>query len=107
MIESAAYKTVEEMRGAADATATAIYAAAYTSTPEARSLYEFVKTMDTYEKIIGEGDTLVFSTRDDPFRFLVNALERTRRNSGAQRTAERQSSGVSQSPSPSDFATRP
>ncbi|HEY0466724.1 MAG TPA: protease modulator HflC [Polyangiaceae bacterium] len=73
VIESAAYKTVEEMRGAADATATAIYSAAYTTTPEARSLYEFVKTMDTYEKIIGEGDTLVFSTRDDPFRFLANA----------------------------------
>jgi membrane protease subunit HflC len=73
VIESGAYKTVEEMRGAADATATAIYAAAYSSTPEARALYEFVKTMDTYEKIIGEGDTLVFSTRDDPFRFLVDA----------------------------------
>src|SRR6187402_4004076 len=73
VIESGAYKTVEEVRGAADATATAIYAAAYTTTPEARALYEFVKTMDTYEKIIGEGDTLVFSTRDDPFRFFTNA----------------------------------
>jgi len=73
VIESGAYKTVEEVRGAADATATAIYAAAYTTTPEARALYEFVKTMDTYEKIIGEGDTLVFSTRDDPFRFLADA----------------------------------
>lgn len=73
VIESGAYKTVEEMRGAADATATAIYAAAYQTSAEARSLYEFVKTMETYEKIVGEGDTLVFSTRSDPFRYLMDA----------------------------------
>jgi len=73
VIESAAYKTVEELRGAADATATSIYAAAYSTTPAARSLYEFVKTMETYEKIIGEGDTLLFSTRADPFRLLTDA----------------------------------
>ena len=73
VIESGAYKTVEELRGAADATATSIYAAAYSTTPAARNLYEFVKTMETYEKIIGEGDTLLFSTRADPFRFLTDA----------------------------------
>lgn len=74
VIESGAYKTVEEVRGAADATATAIYAGAYSTTAEARSLYEFVKTMDTYEKIIGEGDTLVLSTRADPYRYLGDAF---------------------------------
>jgi len=73
VIESGAYKTVEELRGAADATATSIYAAAYSTTPAARNLYEFVKTMETYEKIIGEGDTLLFSTRADPFRLLTDA----------------------------------
>ena len=73
VIESGAYKTVEELTGAADATATSIYAAAYATTPEARSLYEFVKTMETYEKVVGEGDTLVFSTHSDPFRFLTDA----------------------------------
>lgn len=73
VIESEAYKTVEEMRGAADAKATAIYAAAYSPTPEARSLYEFVKTMETYGKVIGKDDTLVFSTAGDLFRFLNNA----------------------------------
>src|SRR6478736_3930132 len=73
VIESGAYKTVEEIRGAADAKATSIYAAAYQTTAEARSLYEFVKTMETYDKIIGEGDTLVFSTRADPFRYLMDA----------------------------------
>jgi membrane protease subunit HflC len=73
VIESEAYKTVEEMRGAADAKATAIYAAAYSPTPEARSLYEFVKTMETYSKVIGKDDTLVFSTSGDLFRFLNSA----------------------------------
>jgi membrane protease subunit HflC len=73
VIESEAYKTVEEVRGAADAKATAIYAAAYSPTPEARSLYEFVKTMETYNKVIAKDDTLVFSTAGDLFRFLNNA----------------------------------
>jgi membrane protease subunit HflC len=73
VIESGAYKTVEELRGAADATATSIYAAAYSTTPAARNLYEFVKTMETYEKIIGENDTLLLSTRADPFRLLTDA----------------------------------
>jgi membrane protease subunit HflC len=70
VIESTAYKTVEEIRGAADAKATAIYAAAYSTTAEARSLYEFVKTMDTYQKIIGTEDTLVLSTSSEPYRLL-------------------------------------
>jgi modulator of FtsH protease HflC len=79
VIESEAYKKVEELRGAADAKATAIYAAAYGPTPEARNLYEFVKTMDTYEKIIGADNTLVFTTRGDPFRFLNNATGTARK----------------------------
>ena len=78
VIESEAYKQVEEIRGAADATATAIYAAAYNPTPEARSLYEFVKTMDTYEKIIGPDNTLVLTTGGDPFRFLNDASGKAR-----------------------------
>ena len=73
VIESEAYKTVEEVRGAADAKATAIYAAAYSTTPEAKGLYEFVKTMETYNKVIAKDDTLVFSTAGDLFRFLNNA----------------------------------
>jgi membrane protease subunit HflC len=73
VIESTAYKTVEEIRGAADAKATAIYAAAYSTSAEARSLYEFVKTLDTYGKIIGPNDTLVLSTSGDPYRFLNDA----------------------------------
>jgi membrane protease subunit HflC len=73
VIESEAYKTVQETRGGADAKATSIYAAAYSTTPEARNLYTFVKTMDTYKKIISENDTLVLSSGSELFRFLGNA----------------------------------
>lgn len=73
VIESEAYKTVQEMRGAADAKATSIYAAAYSTSAEARSLYTFVKTMDTYKKTISADDTLVLSTGSDLFRFLSDA----------------------------------
>jgi membrane protease subunit HflC len=73
MIQSEAYQAVQEIRGPADAKATEIYAAAYDQTPEARQLYEFLKTMDTYKKIIGQDSVLVFSTGGDLFRFLNDA----------------------------------
>jgi membrane protease subunit HflC len=73
MIQSEAYQAVQEIRGPADAKATEIYAAAYDQTPEARQLYEFLKTMDTYKKIIGQDSILVFSTGGDLFRFLNDA----------------------------------
>ncbi len=73
VIESEAYKTVQEMRGGADAKATSIYAAAYSTTAEARDLYTFIKTMDTYKKVISQDDTLVLSTESELFRFLSRA----------------------------------
>jgi modulator of FtsH protease HflC len=73
VIESEAYKTVQQIRGGADAKATSIYAAAYSQSAEARSLYAFVKTMGTYKKVISEGDTLVLSTQSDLYRFLNDA----------------------------------
>jgi membrane protease subunit HflC len=73
VIESEAYKTVQQVRGEADAKATSIYAAAYSQSAEARSLYAFVKTMGTYRKVISENDTLVLSTQGDLYRFLNDA----------------------------------
>jgi membrane protease subunit HflC len=73
VIESEAYKTVQQIRGEADAKATSIYAAAYSQSAEARSLYAFVKTMSTYKKVVSENDTLVLSTRSDLYRFLTDA----------------------------------
>lgn len=78
VIESEAYKTVQQVRGEADAKATTIYAAAYSTTPEARDLYAFVKTMDTYRKVISENDTLVLSSGSELFRFLSDSSGRAR-----------------------------
>ncbi len=73
VIESEAYKTVQQMRGEADAKATSIYAAGYSITPESRNLYTFIKTMDTYKKVISENDTLVLSSGSELFGFLSDS----------------------------------
>jgi len=69
-IQSEAYRTVEEIRGVADAKATEIYAHAYNQSPEAVAFYEFTRTMQSYKSIIAENTTLVLSTDSDLFKFL-------------------------------------
>ena len=69
-IQSEAYRQVEEIRGEADARATAIYASAYNRSPEAVRLYEFTRTMQAYDSIIGNNSTLVLSTDSELFKFL-------------------------------------
>jgi membrane protease subunit HflC len=81
-IESEAYKQVQEIRGAADAKATEIYAKAYNQSPEAAQLYEFLKTMETYESVIDRNTTLVLSTNSDLFKFLKSAEGREKPASG-------------------------
>ncbi|MFI3257343.1 MAG: protease modulator HflC [Spirochaetales bacterium] len=65
-IESEAYRIAEEIRGEADATASAIYAEAYAADPE---FYEFYKSMESYRKTIPLMDT-TFSTNMDYFQYL-------------------------------------
>jgi membrane protease subunit HflC len=69
-IESTAYKQVQEIRGEADAKATAIYAKAYTQKPEAAEFYRFLKSMETYGKVINQDSTIVLSTNSDLFGLL-------------------------------------
>ena len=75
-IQSEAYRQVEEIRGLADAKATAIYAAAYNQSPEAVEFYEFTRTMASYETTIGKNTTLVLSTDSDLFKFLKGMTPR-------------------------------
>ena len=70
VIESESYQKVQEIRGKADAQATLIYARSYGRSKAARDLYSFLKTMDTYKKVVGSDSTLVFSTSGELFRFL-------------------------------------
>ena len=69
-IQSEAYRQVEEIRGLADAKATAIYASAYNQSPGAAAFYEFTRTMQAYKSMIGDNTTLVLSTDSDLFKFL-------------------------------------
>ncbi|WP_448566284.1 protease modulator HflC [Thalassotalea ganghwensis] len=69
-IQSEAYQKVEEIRGLADAKATEIYALAYNKSPQAVSLYEFTRTMQSYSAIITENTTLVLSTNSELFKFI-------------------------------------
>ncbi len=69
-IESAAYKQVQEIQGEADAKATEIYAKAYAQKPEAAEFYNFIKSMETYRKVINSDATLVLSTNSDLFALL-------------------------------------
>jgi len=72
-IDSTAYRRVQEIQGAADAEATRIYAEAFNKSPQAVEFYEFVKTMETYKKIL-LGDTSITLSMDvDIFRLLKNA----------------------------------
>ncbi|SMF93440.1 membrane protease subunit HflC [Methylomagnum ishizawai] len=73
-IESTAYKRVQEIRGEADGKATEIYARAYTQRPEAAEFYQFLKSMETYRKVIGGGSTLVLSTDSELFGWLKRGV---------------------------------
>lgn len=75
-IASMAYKRVQEIQGEADAKATEIYAKAYTQRPEAAEFYRFLKTMETYRRIIGQDTTIVLSTKSELYRLLKAAEQR-------------------------------
>lgn len=76
-IESEAYREVQTIQGDADAKATGIYARSYNKSREAVDLYEFVKTLDTYQSVIDSNTTLVLST-DSDLMGLVKGMEGTR-----------------------------
>ncbi len=67
LITSDAYRKAKEIRGAADAEAANIYAAAYGKDPD---FYAFYRSLDAYEKSIGEKTTLVLTTDSDFLTFL-------------------------------------
>ena len=69
-IESTAYKQVQGIQGEADAKATEIYAIAYAQKPEAAEFYKFLKSMETYRKVINADATIVLSTNSDLFALL-------------------------------------
>jgi membrane protease subunit HflC len=69
-IESEAYRTSEEIRGKADATAAAIYANAYGKDPE---FYRFIRSLESYRKSMRDNAKMVISTDSDYYRYLQKA----------------------------------
>lgn len=66
-IDSESYRRAQEILGAADAESTRVYAAAYGQDPE---LYRFLRSLETYESVIGGKDTLLLSTDSDLLKYL-------------------------------------
>ncbi|OFY64609.1 MAG: HflC protein [Bacteroidetes bacterium RBG_13_43_22] len=71
-IQSEAYRKAEEIRGLADARATAIYAAAYNQSAASRDLYNFVKSMETFEKTFDTTTTIILSTKSELYKYLID-----------------------------------
>jgi membrane protease subunit HflC len=72
-VQSEAYRTAQEIMGKADAEASRIYAEAFDRSPDSRSFYEFLRTMETYRGTIDSSTTLVLSTDGDFTKFLDRA----------------------------------
>jgi membrane protease subunit HflC len=70
---SAGYKTAQEIKGAADAKATTIYASAYGRDPD---LYQFLKSMETLNASLDEKAWLILSTDSDLLKYLKSAAGR-------------------------------
>ena len=66
-------RSLADTWGESDAKATEIYARAYTQNPQAAEFYNFLKSMDTYRKVLTKDTTLVFSTDSDLFGLLKRA----------------------------------
>ncbi len=66
-IQSEAYRSAQELRGKADAEATAIYAEAYGRDPE---FYAFVKSLETYERVVDGKTYFVLGTDSDLLKYL-------------------------------------
>ena len=64
---SAGYKSAQEVKGIADAKATAIYARAYGRDPD---LYQFVKSMEALSGSLDEKTWLILSTNSELLKFL-------------------------------------
>ena len=66
-ITSEAFETAEELRGTADAEATAIYADAYNRDAD---FYAFTRSLETYEKAIDPNTTLILGTDNELLKYL-------------------------------------
>lgn len=71
ILEAEAYREAEATRGAGDASATAVYSAAFGKDPE---FYEFVRSLNAYKATFNDrSDLLLLSPNNDFFKYLKRA----------------------------------
>ncbi|HEY8946340.1 MAG TPA: protease modulator HflC [Polyangiaceae bacterium] len=68
-----AYEAAQKARGEGDAESTRIYAEAYGKNPE---FYAFMRSLDAYERAVGEDSSLVLSTGSELFRYLFDPAQK-------------------------------
>ena len=68
VIEAEAYRESEQVRGDGDASAAALYAAAFNQDPE---FYEFYRSINAYTKVFGDkGDLLILDPKSEFFKYI-------------------------------------
>lgn len=69
-IQSEAFRQAEEIKGKADAEAASIYASAYDRSSMSRSLYAFLKSMETFEETFDNSTSIILSTDSELYKYL-------------------------------------
>ena len=69
-IQSEAFRKAEEIMGEADGKAAAIYANAYNKSSQSKSLYAFLKSMETFENTFSGKTSVVLNTDNELYKFL-------------------------------------
>lgn len=69
-IQSEAVREAEMIRGRADAEATEIYARAFNRNRQTRELYDFLRTMESFEKALDDKTTLIITTDSEFYKYL-------------------------------------
>jgi membrane protease subunit HflC len=69
-IQSLAFRDAEKIKGKADANAATIYAEAYNKSSQSRSLYGFLKSMETFEKTFDDETSIFISTDSELYKYL-------------------------------------
>lgn len=72
-IQSVAFRESEEIKGEADAEAASIYADAYNRSAMSRSLYNFIKSMETFEKTFDNETSVILSTDSELYEYLKSS----------------------------------
>ena len=69
-IQSEAFRKAEEIMGDSDAKAAAIYASAYNKSSQSKSLYAFLKSMETFENTFNGQTSIILNTDNELYKYL-------------------------------------